>query len=232
MTPNKTRAQSFRETAAARRTRAQRVAKNLLELYGGAECALTHKNAFELLIATILSAQCTDERVNKVTPKLFATFPTPAAMMGAPEGAIEELVKTTGFYNNKAKNIRGASTMIVKEFGGQVPRDMESLLKLPGVARKTANVVLGTAFGIRSGFVVDTHVMRLSRRFKFTDNDSPEKIEADLCELLPNADWIGLGHSLIWHGRKVCSARTPNCSECPLAELCPSNGLAPDAWKK
>lgn len=231
MKAHKTNAKGAREGAKRAGTHAEDIAVALLKHYGEAECALTHKNAFELLVATILSAQCTDERVNKVTPALFKTFPTPGAMAAAKPGAIEEIIKSTGFFNNKARNIRGAAQTIQGRFGGEVPRDMESLLQLPGVARKTANVVLGTAFGIRSGFVVDTHVQRLSRRFEFTKNSDPEKIESDLCKLLPDSDWIALGHAMIWHGRRVCTARNPDCNNCPISQLCPSKGAAPDAWK-
>lgn len=214
------------------RERASEIARILKKEYARAECALTHANPFELLIATILSAQCTDERVNLVTPGLFAKYPTPAAMLRAEPGAIESLIRSTGFYNNKAKNIRGACEILVKEFGATVPKTMEELLRLPGVARKTANVVLGTGYGIPSGFVVDTHIHRLARRLGLTDHDDPVKIERDLCQLFKMQDWIFLGHAFIWHGRRVCVARAPRCKDCVIAELCPSRGLPADAWKR
>ncbi|MBI3820908.1 MAG: endonuclease III [Planctomycetes bacterium] len=229
--PNRTDVPRSRERDAAKAARAVKIAEKLLQHYGEAECALTHANVFQLLVATILSAQCTDERVNKVTPALFEKFPTPKSIVDSRPGDIENIIKSTGFFNAKAKNIRGAAKVIMQQFGGEIPRNMEDLLTLPGVARKTANVVLGSGFGIRGGFVVDTHVTRLARRFNITNQDSPEKIEQDLCKLLPDADWIGLGHAMIWHGRRVCSARTPDCEHCPIADLCPSKGLAPDAWK-
>jgi len=213
-------------------SQAAAIADALLREYGDAHCALLHRNPFELLIATILSAQCTDERVNQVTPKLFAAMPTPQAVVRSRPGELEEIIRSTGFFNAKAKNIRGACALLVERFGGQVPRTMEELLTLPGVARKTANVVLGTGFGIRSGFVVDTHIHRLSRRLGLTEHDDPEKVEQDLCRLLPDHDWIQLGHALIFHGRRICSARTPDCERCPIATLCVSRGLAPDAWKR
>jgi endonuclease-3 len=219
------------EGRTAKAARAVKIVERLQAGYSGANCALTHESAFELLVATILSAQCTDERVNMVTKDLFVRFPTPDAFVKSGPGELEDAIRSTGFFNNKAKNIRGACEILVTRFRGEVPRTMEELLLLPGVARKTANVVLGTAFGIRSGFVVDTHVHRLSRRLGLTQHDDPEKIEADLCALLPDADWVFLGHALIWHGRRVCSARAPACQACSLADLCPSNGLPADAWK-
>lgn len=190
--------------------------------YPDAECALNHKNAFELLVATILSAQCTDERVNKVTPTLFARFPTPAAMAAAGQEELEELVRSTGFFRNKAKNIQGAAQRIVAAYGGEVPRTMEDLLTLPGVARKTANVVLGVCFATADGVVVDTHVKRLSNRLRLTKESTPEKIERDLMKITPQREWINLSHLLIFHGRQVCDARKPRCGACTLVELCPS----------
>lgn len=190
--------------------------------YPDAECALDHKNAFELLVATILSAQCTDERVNKVTPALFARFPTPHAMAEADRGELEELVRSTGFYRNKAKNIQGAAQRIVAAYEGEVPQEMQELLTLPGVARKTANVVLGVVYGIADGVVVDTHVKRLSTRLKLTKESTPEKIERDLMKITPRDEWINLSHLLIFHGRQVCDARKPRCTDCTLLELCPS----------
>ncbi len=190
--------------------------------YPDAECALHHQNAFELLVATILSAQCTDERVNKVTPALFARFPTPAAMAGAELEELEALVHSTGFYRNKAKNIQGAAQRIVEAYDGEVPQAMDDLLTLPGVARKTANVVRGVIFGLADGVVVDTHVKRLARRLGLTGAETPEKIERDLMALVPQDEWINLSHLLIFHGRQVCDARKPRCGACTLVDLCPA----------
>ncbi len=190
--------------------------------YPDAECALNHKNAFELLVATILSAQCTDERVNKVTPALFARFPTPAAMAAADRAELEALVRSTGFFRNKAKNIQGAAERIVAAYDGEVPNEMAELLTLPGVARKTANVVLGVVYGIADGVVVDTHVKRLSTRLKLTKSTTPEKIERDLMKITPREEWINLSHLLIFHGRQVCVARKPRCGACTLVTLCPA----------
>lgn len=186
------------------------------------ECALDHRNAFELLVATILSAQCTDERVNKVTPALFARFPTPAAMAAADLIELEELVRSTGFYHNKAKNIQAAAQRIITVYGGEVPQTMDELLTLGGVARKTANVVLGVIHRIADGVVVDTHVKRLSGRLGLTAETTPEKIERDLMVLVPQAEWIDFSHMLIFHGRQVCDARKPRCGICTLSHLCPS----------
>ncbi len=187
-----------------------------------ASCALDHRNALELLVATILSAQCTDERVNQVTPDLFAAYPTAEALASADPQAVEDLVRPTGFYRNKAKNIQSACRRIVTEYDGQVPDTMEELLTLSGVARKTANVVLGTAYGVADGIVVDTHVKRLSERLQLTEESSPEKIERDLMALTPRAEWIDLSHLLIFHGRRVCAARKPACDRCAIHWLCPS----------
>lgn len=188
-----------------------------------AKCALIHENALELLVATILSAQCTDERVNMVTPALFQKYPDAIAFAEADIGELEEAVRSTGFYRNKAKNIQAACRTIVQEFGGAVPATMEQLLTLNGVARKTANVVLGVWFGIADGIVVDTHVKRLSNLLGMTSQSTPEKIEKDLMKITPRAEWIDLSHLLIWHGRKVCIARRPKCGECVLNHLCPSS---------
>ncbi len=223
---------SHRESAADRATRADAVARGILTAHPDAHCALVHESPFQLLVATILSAQCTDERVNLVTRDLFARVRGPEDVLALGEGELEALIRSTGFYNAKAKNIRGACRLLVDAFGGRVPRSMEELLRLPGVARKTANVVLGTGFGIRSGFVVDTHVHRLARRLGLTKEDDPEKIERDLCALLPDADWVALGHALIFHGRRLCSARAPRCGDCSIAALCPSEGAPADAWKR
>lgn len=191
--------------------------------YPDAECALHHRNAFELLVATILSAQCTDERVNKVTPSLFARFPTPAALAAADREEVETLIRSTGFYHNKAKSIQGAAQRIVSAYDGVVPTTMAELLTLPGVARKTANVVLGVVYGIADGVVVDTHVKRLSNRLGLTTATTPEKIERDLQAITPRTEWIDLSHLLIFHGRQVCDARKPLCAQCTLHHLCPSS---------
>ena len=188
--------------------------------YPNVECALHHRNPWELLVATILSAQCTDARVNMVTPELFRKFPTPQAMAQASLPAIEEEIRSTGFYSNKAKSIVGAAKKIVSEFGGQVPRTMEELLTVPGAARKTANVVLGTAYGIADGVVVDTHVQRIARRLDLTKNTEPAKIEQDLTKVIPQEKWILFSHQIILHGRALCVARKPKCAECRLDSLC------------
>jgi len=181
---------------------------------------LRHDNPFELLISTILSAQCTDERVNIVTATLFLKYPKPDAFAYANPQELEQDIRPTGFFRNKTKSIMGASRRIVEEFGGEVPKTMPELLTLPGVARKTANVVLGTAFGIASGVVVDTHVQRLSRRLDLSKNTDPKKIEQDLIKIIPQEKWILFSHQLIWHGRRVCRARKPKCLECNLERLC------------
>jgi endonuclease-3 len=194
----------------------------LARTYPGVVCALTHRNAWELTVATILSAQCTDVRVNLVTPALFKAFPTPKAMAAASLPEIEDLIRTTGFFRNKAKSIQGAARAVVEEFDGKVPQTMEEILRLPGVARKTANVVLGSWYGIAVGVVVDTHVMRLSRRLELTEQTTPEKIERDLTKIIPQDRWISFSHELIHHGRQVCIARKPRCLDCTLEKLCNS----------
>jgi endonuclease III len=195
----------------------------LAKTYPGVVCALNHKNAWELTVATILSAQCTDVRVNLVTPALFKAFPTPKAMAAASLPELEELIRTTGFFRNKAKSIKGAARVVVAEFGGKVPQTMEEILRLPGVARKTGNVVLGSWYGIAVGVVVDTHVMRLSRRLELTKETSPpEKVERDLMKIIPKDRWINFSHELIHHGRQVCVARKPRCVDCTLEKLCNS----------
>ena len=188
-------------------------------------CALHHENPFQLLVATILSAQCTDERVNQVTPALFARFPTPQDMAASRREDLEALIRPTGFYRNKAKNIQGASIRICERFGGEVPQGMDELTSLPGVARKTANVVRGVCFGLADGIVVDTHVKRLSQRLGLTEQKTPEKIEKELMVIIPPEDWIDISHLLIFHGRRVCHARKPDCVNCTLANLCPSAAL-------
>jgi endonuclease-3 len=190
--------------------------------YPDASCALRHENPFQLLIATILSAQCTDERVNKVTPALFARFPGPGAMQDAATSALEDLIRTTGFYHNKTKSIQGASRRIMEAFEGEVPSRMEDLLTLPGVARKTANVVLGVGYRIADGIVVDTHVYRVSHRLGLTRAKTVAQAEQDLMKIVPRAEWIHFAHLLIFHGRRICVARNPRCGVCPVQDLCPS----------
>jgi endonuclease-3 len=191
--------------------------------YPDAHCALVHSNAFELLIATILSAQCTDARVNIVTANLFRKYRGPADFDAVSQRELEKDIHSTGFFRNKAKNIQSACQRLIDVYGGEVPRTMDELLTLGGVARKTANVVMGNAFGIASGVVVDTHVSRLSQRLGLTENKTPEKIEFDLSELVPKKHWVMFPHWMIYHGRKVCDARKPKCSECCLNDLCPSS---------
>jgi endonuclease-3 len=192
----------------------------LRETYPDVECALVHKDAWQLLVATILSAQCTDVRVNMVTPKLFATYPTPQAMANAPIEALEELIRTTGFYHNKAKSIQGAGRVISEQFGDEVPQTMDELLTVPGAARKTANVVLGVAYGKAEGVVVDTHVFRIARRLGLTRSETPQAVEQDLMKVIPKDRWIQFSHELIHHGRLICEARKPKCAACPLETLC------------
>ncbi len=188
--------------------------------YPEVECALVHSSPWQLLVATILSAQCTDARVNMVTPNLFATYSTPAEMAKAPLEAIEEIIRTTGFYHNKAKSIQGAGRVITEKFGGEVPRTMEELLTVPGAARKTSNVVLGVAYGLAEGVVVDTHVFRVSRRLGLTRSETPVAVEQDLMKVIPQERWIQFSHELIHHGRMICEARKPKCAACPLETLC------------
>ena len=188
--------------------------------YPGATCELNYSNVFQLLIATILSAQCTDVRVNQVTKELFKKYTKPEDFAYASPADIEKEIRPTGFFRNKTKSIMGASKGLIEKFGGEVPRTMEEILTLPGVARKTGNVVLGTAYGIASGVVVDTHVIRLSQRLDLARNDDPKKIEQDLMKVIPENRWIKFSHQLIWHGRRVCAARKPKCTECNLESLC------------
>lgn len=204
------------------------IIKRLKTEYADAHCALNFSNPFELLVATILSAQCTDERVNAVTSVLFRKYRTPKDYLAVETAELADDIKSINFFNNKTKSIRGAAEKIVENFGGEVPKTMDELLTLNGVARKTANVVLGNAFGIASGVVVDTHVSRVSQRLGLTENTAPEKIEKDLNELLPVKDWIMFPHWLISHGRKICQARKPKCAECVLEDLCPSSLLRND----
>src|ERR1700734_3118448 len=194
--------------------------ERLAQAYPGAECALHHSNGWELLVATILSAQCTDARVNMVTPELFSKFPPPAAFAAASLPAIEKEMRATGFYHNKAKSISGAAKRLISDFGGKVPETMAQLLTLPGVARKTANVVLGVAFKKAEGVVVDTHVLRLSHRLGLTRAEDPKKVEEDLMRIIPKDRWISFSHEMIHHGRQICVARKPRCVDCPLETLC------------
>jgi endonuclease III len=198
------------------------ILKALDEAYPEAECALTHQTPWELLVATILSAQCTDVRVNMVTPELFRRFPAPAAMAKATLPELEELIRKTGFFRNKAKSIQGAARKIIADFGGEVPQTLAELVTIPGAARKTANVVLGVCFGKAEGVVVDTHVFRIARRLELAKGDTPEKVEQELMQVLPRDHWIRFSHQVIHHGRKVCVARKPKCSECALETLCRS----------
>jgi len=190
------------------------------EAYPAATCELKHENAFQLLISTILSAQCTDVRVNQVTQTLYQKYPNAEAFAHANPSELEQEIRPTGFFRNKTKSIMGASRELLENFGGQVPRTMEEILTLPGVARKTGNVVLGTAYGIASGVVVDTHVIRLSRRLDLTKHEEPKKIEEDLIRVIPKEKWIQFSHQLIWHGRRVCVARKPRCIDCNLESIC------------
>ncbi|MEZ6056751.1 MAG: endonuclease III [Planctomycetaceae bacterium] len=199
----------------------------LKRTYGEAVCALNHEGPFQLLVATILSAQCTDERVNMVTPKLFERFPTPQKLAAATQGQVEKIVQSTGFFRAKASNLRGMAQRLVDVYGGEVPASLAELVTLPGVGRKTANVVLGTSFGIASGVVVDTHVRRISNLLGLTESQNPEIIERDLMELLKPKEWVQFSHRLIHHGRQVCIARRPRCPTCPLLKHCPRIGLAP-----
>ena len=209
----------------ARQEQARAIAHALAQEYPVAGCALHHENPFQLLAATILSAQCTDERVNLVTPGLFHRFPTPRALAAASQEDVETLIQSTGFFRAKAKNLRGMARALVEQHGGELPRTIEELTKLPGVGRKTANVLLGTAFGLASGVVVDTHVRRITRLLGLTRQQDPIKIERDLVALLPPEDWIPFSHRLIHHGRRVCIARRPRCADCPLLTLCQRVGL-------
>jgi endonuclease-3 len=214
------------ESAADRAKRAKKIVAKLKAEYPDAHCALDHRTPFELLAATILSAQCTDIRVNMVTPALFAKYPTARELAAARPEDVEDLVRSTGFFRNKTKSLIGMATAVAERHGGEVPKDMEALRVLPGVGRKTANVVLGNAFGINEGVVVDTHVGRLSGLLKLSKHNDPEKVERDLMALVPRGDWTLLSHLLITHGREVCIARRPKCGRCVVAKLCPSAAVA------
>jgi endonuclease III len=206
------------------RRRARRINAALAELYPDAHCALHHANPLQLLVATILSAQCTDERVNKVTPALFARYPDAAAFAAADIAELETLIQSTGFFRNKARSIHTCCQMLLEKYAGQVPQSMEELVPLPGVGRKTANVILGNAFGI-PGIPVDTHVGRLSRRMGLTVHDDPVKVESDLTALIPKKEWTDFGHRMIFHGRQVCQSRKPKCETCVIKKLCPQIGV-------
>jgi len=210
-----------------RRKRAKSVIASLKTLFPQAECALNHESAFQLLVATILSAQCTDERVNQATPELFRLYPYADSLAKATQEDVERIVKPLGFFRNKAANIRGMAQALVERFHGEIPQDIEELITLPGVGRKTASVVLGTWFGIPSGIVVDTHVKRLTNLLGLTSSENPEIIERDLMEFIPKSEWIEFSHRLIHHGRRTCIARRPKCTECGLLPLCPRTGLKP-----
>jgi endonuclease III len=228
----KAKAKPAKKPPARKRADWDAIALRLAKAIPDAVCELRFERPFELLIATILSAQSTDRTVNAVLPSLMARFPTPKALAESDQEEVEELIKRTGFFRNKAKAIRGTAAKLVAEHGGEVPRDLDALVALPGVARKTANVVLGTAFRIPSGFVVDTHVTRVSQRLALTDATDPVRIEQDLCGGFPKDAWIDLGHRFVLHGRYTCVARTPMCSECALNELCPSRTQRPeDEWE-
>ncbi|MFN0061046.1 MAG: endonuclease III [Myxococcaceae bacterium] len=223
---------AVRKSQAARK-RAQALHARLKKAIPKPHVELRFENPWQLLLAVILSAQSTDKMVNQVMPKLLERWSGPGALAAAAQEDVEPVIKSTGFFRNKAKSIRGASRMLVERFGGEVPKTMDELLTLPGVARKTANVVLGAAFGVTQGIAVDTHAMRMSQRLRFTKHTQPEKIEQDLCALFPKAQWTQAGHRLVLHGRYVCLARAPRCSECALNELCPSRQEeAEGSWTK
>ena len=208
------------KTAAERKERVNRILAELDAIFPNATCALIHRNPWQLLVATILSAQCTDERVNKVTPALFKKYSTIEAMANASQDELANDIRSTGFFNNKARSLIGAAKKIMADYKGQVPRSMEELLTVPGAARKTANVVLGTAYGIPVGVVVDTHVQRISQRLDLTRNDEPVKIEQDLMKIIPQDRWILFAHQVIHFGRQICAARKPRCASCPLDSVC------------
>lgn len=204
---------------------ARKVVRHLRDAYPDASCALVHRSAFELLIATILSAQCTDARVNQVTGELFRKHRTPADFARLPLAKLEKAIRSTGFFRNKAKNIKACCQTLVENYDGAVPRDLDHLVALPGIGRKTANVVLGTAYGLATGVVVDTHVARLSRRLGLTEANDPQRIEQDLMHLIPRKEWVDFSHRMIHHGRQVCGARKPRCDACSMEKFCPKNGV-------
>jgi endonuclease-3 len=208
------------KNAAERRARVDQILRGLNEMYPNATCALQHRDSWELLVATILSAQCTDKRVNEVTPGLFAKYPTPRDFAAVRPEVLAQDIRSTGFFNNKAKSIVGAAQKVLRDFGGKVPKTIEEMLSIPGAARKTANVVLGTAYGVAVGVVVDTHVQRVSRRLDLTKQTDPVKIEQDLMKIVPQGSWILFSHQIIHHGRALCQARKPRCAECRLDTIC------------
>ena len=208
---------------AAKRARTAEIVTRLRAAYPDAKCSLDFRNAYELLVATILSAQCTDERVNMVTPALFRRYPAPEDMAAAATAELEELIRSTGFFRNKTRSLLGMATAVAEQHGGRVPRSFDDMVRLPGVGRKTANVVLGNAFGTNEGIAVDTHVKRVSGRLGLTRNTDPEKIEPDLMKLVPRAEWTDISHLLIYHGRAICRAPKPRCEECMLSDICPSS---------
>ena len=214
-----------RESEKAKTARAGEIYDILLAEYPDAKCALEHASPYELAVATILSAQCTDARVNMVTPELFRCYPDPEALSAALPEELEEVIRSTGFFRNKTRNLIGMATALLEEHGGDLPRNMKELSALPGIGRKTANVILGNAFGIDEGVVVDTHVKRLSQRMGFTAETTPEKIERDMMALFPRRVWTMLAHLLIWHGRRICNARRPRCNRCPVSHQCPSSAV-------
>ena len=214
-----------REGSEELKARTREIIRRLKRTYPGAKCSLNHGNPFELLIATILSAQCTDQRVNIVTADLFRKYTKPEDYLKVSPRELEKDIQSTGFFRNKTKSIQGTSKVLMEEYGGEVPHTMNELLELPGVARKTANVVLGNAFGVKAGVVVDTHVTRLSHRLGLTQEKTAEKIERDLIEIVPKKDWVIFPHLMIYHGRKICKARNPLCAECPVEKQCPSSFL-------
>jgi endonuclease III len=230
MTAKSTRTKKAQSTNKARAApKAYRSPARLLKIFAGldglfpeAQCALRHENPFQLLVATILSAQCTDERVNKVTPDLFQKYPKPQDFAALRPEVLEPDIRSTGFFRNKARSIVGAAKKIVEDFGGKVPDSMDALLTLPGVARKTANVVLGTAYGVATGIVVDTHVFRIAHRLGLSKGKTPEQVEHDLMEIVPKERWVSFAHQLIWFGRTICQARKPLCVECPIEPVCDS----------
>lgn len=224
-TSPKTVSKKIAESAAQKKVRAEKIVQRLAELFPVAECALNHESAFQLLVATILSAQCTDERVNMATPELFRRYPDANALAKSRQEDVEEIVKPLGFFRNKATNIRGMAAELVARFKGEIPQDIEQLVTLPGVGRKTASVVLGTWYGIPSGVVVDTHVRRLTNLLGLTESENPEIIEREMMDLIPQEQWINFSHRLIHHGRRTCIARRPKCTECGLLELCHRQGL-------
>ena len=220
------------ESQSERKTRARKIISKLKRAYPDSACSLAHKNVYQLMVSTILSAQCTDERVNMVTPNLFKRFPTPQKMAGAKQEELEELIRTTGFFRNKAKSIKNNAMQLLENHGGEIPRTLDELIKLPGVGRKTGSVVLGAGFSLAEGVVVDTHVVRIAQLLKLTAQKTPEKIERDLMEILPKKDWIIWTHLIIDHGRAICIARRPRCPECVLNRLCPSALIPPVTRRK